>query len=195
MTSLTVRTHTQRSYVRTHRHHRRLRHHDDHAESSGEVERASSDTCGAIWRKHSKHAGSDRSVHVVVITGAGRAFCAGGDVASMAELIERHDAEEFSRLLGAARRVITRDSADDETGDRVDQWSSFGRGLQSRARLRSAHRFEQRHVSANRLRKSGCIRIGAALISCRVWSRQTKRAKCFFWATRSMPRKRCGWES
>ena len=52
-------------------------------------------------------AGSDRSVHVVVITGAGRAFCAGGDIRAMAELIEKEDAEEFSRLLGSARRVIT----------------------------------------------------------------------------------------
>ena len=52
-------------------------------------------------------AGSDRAVHVVVITGSGRGFCAGGDVAAMADLIERRDEEEFSRLLGAARRVVT----------------------------------------------------------------------------------------
>jgi enoyl-CoA hydratase/carnithine racemase len=52
-------------------------------------------------------AGSDRTVQVVVITGVGRAFCSGGDVAAMADLIERQDADEFSRLLGSARRVVT----------------------------------------------------------------------------------------
>ncbi len=53
-----------------------------------------------------EEAGSDPHVRVVIINGQGRAFCSGGDVQFMAELLERNDAEEFSRILGAARRVI-----------------------------------------------------------------------------------------
>ena len=53
-----------------------------------------------------EHAGSDRNVRVVIVTGAGRAFCAGGDIGFMSELMERRDSEEFARILGAGRRVI-----------------------------------------------------------------------------------------
>ncbi|HEX7720640.1 MAG TPA: enoyl-CoA hydratase [Pyrinomonadaceae bacterium] len=53
-----------------------------------------------------EEAGSDPHIRVVVLAGEGRAFCAGGDVHFMAELVERGDTEEFARLLGAARRVV-----------------------------------------------------------------------------------------
>src|SRR5213593_3910935 len=53
-----------------------------------------------------EEAGSDPHVRVVIITGAGFAFCAGGDVHFIAELIERPDTDEFARILGAARRVV-----------------------------------------------------------------------------------------
>ena len=54
-----------------------------------------------------EQAASDKAVRVVVVTGAGRGFCAGADVKFMQELMERDDVEEFRRLLGAGRRVLT----------------------------------------------------------------------------------------
>ena len=44
--------------------------------------------------------------NVVVITGAGRAFCAGGDVEFMASLQQANDVDRFRALLDAGRDVV-----------------------------------------------------------------------------------------
>jgi len=54
-----------------------------------------------------ERAGADQTARVVLIKGAGRGFCAGADVKFMAELMERDDVDEFTRLLHAGRRVLT----------------------------------------------------------------------------------------
>jgi 2-(1,2-epoxy-1,2-dihydrophenyl)acetyl-CoA isomerase len=49
----------------------------------------------------------DATCRVVVITGAGRAFCAGGDVDFMRQLQQRNDVDGFSKLLRAGGEVVT----------------------------------------------------------------------------------------
>jgi len=52
-------------------------------------------------------ADADPACRVVVITGAGRAFCAGGDVEFMSGLQKEGDVARFRKLLDAGRDVVT----------------------------------------------------------------------------------------
>lgn len=49
----------------------------------------------------------DPDVRVLVVTGAGRAFCAGADVGYMRELLERRDTAGFTALVEAGRAVVS----------------------------------------------------------------------------------------
>ncbi len=53
-------------------------------------------------------AATDAEVRCVVITGAGRAFCAGGDIDAMRRMQQESDAASFGALLEAGRAVVTR---------------------------------------------------------------------------------------
>jgi 2-(1,2-epoxy-1,2-dihydrophenyl)acetyl-CoA isomerase len=52
-------------------------------------------------------ADADPATRVVVITGAGRAFCAGGDVDYMSGLQKTADVPSFRKLLDAGRDIVT----------------------------------------------------------------------------------------
>ena len=65
---------------------------------AGEMRREIADALDALE--------ADNAIRVNVITGAGRAFCAGADVAYMAQLIEAQDATAMAALVEAGRRVV-----------------------------------------------------------------------------------------
>ena len=54
-----------------------------------------------------REAAEDASIRAVVITGAGRGFCAGADIARMYELVSREQWEELEALIEAGATVVS----------------------------------------------------------------------------------------
>lgn len=74
-------------------------------------------------------AAKDDNVRVLVITGAGKGFCAGGDIQYMSQLLANNDTAGFQKLLEQGRRVVEKIRAIEKPVIAMINGAAAGAGL------------------------------------------------------------------
>jgi len=125
-----------------------------------------------------RNAERDAACRVIVITGAGRAFCAGGDVDSMSGLQRDGDLAAFRKLLDAGGNVVLQIASMEEAGDRLR--STASRPVPDATwRLRATTASPRTpQSSARRSSRSDCIPTGAGRGCCPASSAAAARRSC-----------------
>ncbi len=86
-------------------------------------------------------AAQNGAARVVVITGTGRAFSAGGDIEAMQAMQEKREVLPFTKLLSAGSAVVTAIRELGPSGHRGRQWRRGRCRIESRVGVRHARRF------------------------------------------------------
>ena len=92
-------------YVPDHHFHDTRRDRDDPAEPSGEAECVSAVRCATRFSTRWTQIAADDGIRVLVVTGEGRGFCAGGDIDHLKQLRENKDEQGFREILAKGQKI------------------------------------------------------------------------------------------
>ena len=98
-----------------------------------------------------QRAAQDPAVRCVVLTGAGRGFCSGGDLNLLRDARERHATEELESLLRSGKQIVLAIATMPKPVLAAVNGAAAGAGMQPRASLRTAHRLRIARFSCKAL--------------------------------------------
>ncbi len=113
---------------------------------------------------------SDFSIHVVVLTGAGRAFCAGGDLGAIGKGRERGDSTELAPILRTGMQAVLNIRTMPQPVIAAVNGPAAGAGMNLALACDIRLSPWTAPSSARTLPRSACSPITAAPTFCRNWS-------------------------